>query len=75
MLEPETTEAEREELHQNDEDTTWFGISRESGGYPLFQDYGRYADLMLNNSHRSGAVERDTRFPSIVSVVGQTGRS
>ena len=74
MLEPTITDAEREELHHDDEDTTWFGISREDAGFPLFQDYGRYANLMVSSSHGT-ATRRDTRFPSLVSFVGETGGS
>ena len=73
VLEPEITEEEQEGLHQKDEDTTWFGISREDN-LPLFQDYGRYANLMLGSSH-NGTGGRDTRCPSLVSFVGQTGES
>lgn len=71
VLEPEITEEEQEGLHQDDEDTTWFGINREDG-LPLFQDYGRYANLMLSSS-QNGTGGRDTRCPSLVSFVGQTG--
>ena len=74
VLEPETTDAEREELHQEDEDTTWFGISREDSVYTLFQDYGSYANLMVDSTHGSKNGGRDTRFPSLVSFVGETGR-
>jgi energy-coupling factor transporter ATP-binding protein EcfA2 len=61
------------------------GIERtHSNGPPVFQDYGRFTDLMsstdpakrghqnlfgLDSSRRS----RDTRTPSLVSFVGQTG--
>ena len=75
VLEPTITDAEREELHLNDEDTTWFGISREDAGFPLFQDYGRYANLMMSSSHGAAVSRRDTRFPSLVSFVGETGGS
>lgn len=75
ILEPKRTEAEEEELHQKDEATTWFGVIREDGEPPLFQDYGRCANLMTNTSSRSRWMtgERDTRIPSLVSFVGQTG--
>jgi hypothetical protein len=82
-LESKPTEAEQEQLHKKDEDTGWFGILREEGELPLFQDYGRYASLMASTTTRSvwnsplqshpGAAQRDTRFPSLVSFVGQTG--
>ena len=82
VLESKPTDAEQEQLHVKDQDTGWFGILREEGELPLFQDYGRYASLMASttrstwNSHsqlHSGNAQRDTRFPSLVSFVGQTG--
>ena len=80
ILSPNTTEAEQDMLLYNDQSTTWFGIVREDGELPLFRDYGRYGDLMINTLHSgrgtnsSGAmVSHDTRYPSLVSFVGQTG--
>lgn len=77
---PNITDAEQNILHQNDENTTWFGIIREDGELPLFRDYGRYGDLMTNplrsgkTSNSSTAIMgHDSRYPSIVSFVGQTG--
>lgn len=61
------------------------GVERSSGkGPPMFQDYGRFGDLMSatdpmkrghRNSHglRGSQRIRDTRTPSLVSFVGQTG--
>ena len=46
ILTAKTNATEQEELHNNDQKTTWFGIIREDGELPLFQDYGRYANLM-----------------------------
>jgi len=56
-------------LHAEDEDTTWFGIARDAGNMPIFQDYGRYAALMAS----SASGESRTRFPRLVSFIGQTG--
>lgn len=80
ILTPKITDAEQEILHQKDQDTIWFGIIREDGQLPLFRDYGRYGDLMVNTS-LSGRTESssmatrsyDTRYPSLVAFVGQTG--
>lgn len=81
VLEVKTTDEEQAVLHQNDQDTTWFGITRHDGELPIFQDYGRYATLMTNTSRSErsrdfmGVMDgRDTRYPSLVSFVGQTGK-
>ena len=59
----------QEKMHLEDEDTTWFGIARDATGRPIFQDYGRYATLIANSASR----EYRTRFPRLVSFIGQTG--
>ncbi|KAI9701837.1 MAG: hypothetical protein M1836_001181 [Candelina mexicana] len=69
VLEPNTTEAQQEALHKKDENTTWFGVVRDPMDEPVFQDYGRYANIMAEGS--SGV--RSSRYPSLVSFVGQTG--
>jgi len=74
-----TSQHEIKLLHEKDEDTTWFGILREDTGFPSFQDYGRYASLMAESARSpmspnglwNGA--RDSRCPSLVSFVGETG--
>ena len=80
ILEVQTTSAQQQVLHENDEGTTWFGVIREDIELPIFRDYGRFAALMADTLHplfryssdgTSGA--RDHRFPSLVSFVGQTG--
>ena len=65
---PEDTE-ELSRLHLEDEDTTWFGIEKDAGGQPIFQDYGRYPALMAETKQPNGGV----RYPQLVSFVGQTG--
>jgi energy-coupling factor transporter ATP-binding protein EcfA2 len=59
----------QERMHLEDEDTTWFGISRDATGRPIFQDYGRYSTLIANGA----SSEHRTRFPRLVSFIGQTG--
>jgi hypothetical protein len=73
VLESEITEIEQEEMLREDENTTWFGITRESGESPIFQDYGRYGQIMsdIKLSHAHGA--KETLYPGLVSFVGQTG--
>jgi predicted RNA-binding Zn-ribbon protein involved in translation (DUF1610 family) len=71
ILEPKRTTEEQEELHRNDEDTTWFGIARDSSGLPVFQDYERYATIMEQSRSAEGTV----RYPQLVSFIGQTGKN
>lgn len=80
VLEWKITDEEQNILHRNDRDTAWFGIVREQGELPFFQDHGRYSSLMTNTSRHERVLSstnvvggRDTRYPSLVSFVGQTG--
>ena len=66
---PPTDTDELEALHIDDEDSTWFSIARNSSNLPTFQDHGRYAMLMAN----SALLEHGTRYPQLVSFIGQTG--
>lgn len=76
ILELRTNAEQQNVLHQDDEDTTCFGIVRENAELPVFQDYGRYARIMadtqgvLSGQHLN---THDQRYPSLVSFVGQTG--
>ncbi|KAK6860680.1 hypothetical protein PG995_004316 [Apiospora arundinis] len=83
VLSPPTDNWVREQLYKDDEVTSWFGVDRPEGNEPLvFQDYGRFADLMAITDpvrgqpsfmERWAEVDRDRRTPSLVSFVGQTG--
>lgn len=73
VLESDITEMEQEHMHNKDENTTWFGIIREKGEMPLFQDYGRYAQIMSDITSRDAHGAPETRYPGMVSFVGQTG--
>ncbi|KAF7536915.1 hypothetical protein G7054_g4138 [Neopestalotiopsis clavispora] len=83
VLSPPTDGRERERLYKADEATAWFGIERpEDNSPPVFQDYGRFSDLMgitdPLKKQRSFVEQwtpddRDRRTPSLVSFVGQTG--
>ncbi len=68
-LEANLTDREQAMLHVQDEDTSWFGAWKDEKDDMVFQDYGRYANLMAENSAR----ERKIRYPALVSFVGQTG--
>ena len=69
IFEPPEDSNELSRLHIEDEDTTWFGVEKDSGGRPMFQDYGRYAALMAETKQPSSGV----RYPQLVSFIGQTG--
>jgi hypothetical protein len=82
VLNPQLKEEQREKLHHDDIDTTWFGVVREGGEHPVFQDYGRYADLVAGvKDLRLGSVSAlstssdysEALYPSLVSFVGETG--
>ena len=68
-LEADLTDMEQAMLHIKDEDTSWFGAWKDEQDNMVFQDYGRYANLMADTSAR----ERKLRYPALVSFVGQTG--
>lgn len=82
VLNSQLKEAQQEKLHMDDVDTTWFGVVREGHERPLFQDYGRYANLVagIKNLHL-GSIStlssisdcNEALYPSLVSFVGQTG--
>ncbi|KAF2211774.1 hypothetical protein CERZMDRAFT_42792 [Cercospora zeae-maydis SCOH1-5] len=60
-----------QKLHEDDEATKWFGVSKDPTGRPIFDDYGRYATLMSSISPVS--IHHDeTRYPQIVSFIGIT---
>ncbi|KAK5360276.1 hypothetical protein LTS13_010366 [Exophiala xenobiotica] len=69
ILQPPSDAQELTQLHIEDEDTTWFGIEKDVGGQPIFQDHGRYAALMAETKQPGTSV----RYPQLVSFVGQTG--
>jgi hypothetical protein len=72
IMESILTDDEQAEKHRDDENTTWFGVLREKGELPMFQDYGCYANLMASVAG-GDAVGVETKFPGSVSFVGQTG--
>jgi hypothetical protein len=69
ILTPPTSHSEQQLLHIADEDTTWFGLTKDKDNQSMFEDYGRYSTIMAdsnNGEHRS-------RYPQLVSFIGQTG--
>lgn len=70
ILEPPSSINEQDALYKDDEDTTWFGVSRNRAGEPVFEDYERYATLMAE----SPSLVPRVRYPQLVSFIGQTGK-
>jgi len=56
-------------LHVEDEDTTWFGLTRDKENRSTFEDYGRYSAIMAESNNG----EHQFRYPQLVSFIGQTG--
>lgn len=82
VLNPQLKEEQREKMHIDDIDTTWFGVVREGHERPMFQDYGRYAtivagvkNLRLEATPSLSPISDgdEALYPSLVSFVGQTG--
>jgi energy-coupling factor transporter ATP-binding protein EcfA2 len=69
ILTPPKEHVEQQMLHAEDEDTTWFGVVRNNQNSPAFQDYGRYSAIMAD----SNSGEFKSRYPHLVSFIGQTG--
>ncbi|KAI9769094.1 MAG: hypothetical protein M1840_004445 [Geoglossum simile] len=63
------TSQEQMELHQQDENTTWFGVVGEGMEQLVLHDYGRFGDLIAE--FREGRHRK--RYPRLVSFVGETG--
>jgi len=70
MAEP-TNDSDQERQHQDDEDTTWFGLDRDASGDPVLAEYRRYVAIMLESAIEPGK----SRYPALVSFIGQTGMS
>ncbi|KAI0888236.1 uncharacterized protein GGS22DRAFT_95044 [Annulohypoxylon maeteangense] len=69
ILEPSKNENDHEQELQSDDDTTWFGVGRDSANQPVFQDHGRFANLMSESQTQ----DLGNRYPQLVSFIGQTG--
>lgn len=71
IFEPSASIDEQDAMYKDDEDTTWFGISRNRAGDSIFEDYERYATLMTESLSSTPGI----RYPQLVSFIGQTGKS
>ncbi|KAI0913516.1 hypothetical protein F4823DRAFT_558846 [Ustulina deusta] len=68
ILDPKRNDHDHEKELQHNDDTTWFGVERDSSNQAIFQDHGRFTTLMTE-SHTS---ELGNRYPQLVSSIGQT---
>lgn len=64
-----TNEGDSIKQHQEDVDTTWFGLDRDEGGDPILSEYRRYAAVMMDCMQDAS----DRRYPRLVSFIGETG--
>ncbi|KAF1847324.1 uncharacterized protein K460DRAFT_278260 [Cucurbitaria berberidis CBS 394.84] len=69
ILTPPKEHLTQEALHREDEDTTWFGLARDKDNKAILQDYGRYTAIMAE----SYTGDYQSRYPQLVSFIGQTG--
>lgn len=69
ILRPSTDRHTKRTQTDVDEDTKWFGLGRNSQNVPVFQDYGLFSTIMAE----SDTGQFKSRYPSIVSFIGQTG--
>ncbi|TKA71655.1 hypothetical protein B0A55_05295, partial [Friedmanniomyces simplex] len=70
ILQPPITSGKLRQLHDDDSDTLWFGVTKDDSGVPRFEDHGRYASLMANSPSTSGT--NSAKYPQLVSFVGVT---
>ncbi|KAI9789319.1 MAG: hypothetical protein M1816_006208 [Peltula sp. TS41687] len=70
ILEPPQDAATLKILHEEDQDTRWFGVvkSQQRGGASQFRDFRRYAQLMLDSRPLTGGL----RYPKLISFIGDT---
>jgi len=59
ILHPTKRADQIQKLHEDDESTKWFGVTRDLTGRPIFEDYSRYATLMTD----APSVENGSRYP------------
>jgi hypothetical protein len=55
--------------HVHDPDSAWFGVDPDAPDAPVFCDYGQYASIIGNTAMG----EFKTRYPRLVSFIGQVG--
>ncbi|KAF3928430.1 hypothetical protein ABW20_dc0100686 [Dactylellina cionopaga] len=65
ILEPRVEEQEQEAMHGQDDDTAWFAVVKDESDDLVFQDLGRYGNIV------SGL--RKKCYPALVSFIGPTG--
>lgn len=68
IMNPPSSHQTLVQMHNSDEETTWFGITRDANGRPFLEDWETFSSLMDGSP-------RDTymhKYPQLVSFVGQT---
>ncbi|KAF7511091.1 hypothetical protein GJ744_005322 [Endocarpon pusillum] len=69
VIEPSVNDAEQNQLHIADDDTTWFGVLPDQAGELMFHDFGRYEEFLAQSMFTTKLAQ----FPSLLSFVGPTG--
>jgi energy-coupling factor transporter ATP-binding protein EcfA2 len=69
IIEPTASEQEQQQMHLEDENTSWFGVLADSAGDLYFHDWGRYEEFFA----QSRAGSKNVQFPGLISFVGPTG--
>jgi hypothetical protein len=64
---PPNDPEQQQKLHKSDAESKWFGATINSDDEPALHDYGRFPAIMRESS------TGHTRWPQLVSFVGQTG--
>jgi hypothetical protein len=77
ILDPPSSLDTLKKLHEDDAGSKWFGVERSENPHPVthlhtpvFRNYGRYATLMAESRPSNGC----TRYPQLVSFIGQTSK-
>lgn len=72
IFQPPEEKSELQKLHQDDEETLWFGVEilKDDKEKCTFIDNGRYTSLMAMTKQPTAT----ERYPLLVSFVGQTGK-
>lgn len=69
IIEPTASEQEQQQMHLDDDNTSWFGVLADSAGELYFHDWGRYEEFLA----QSRAGSKGVQFPGLISFVGPTG--
>ncbi|KAG0647770.1 hypothetical protein D0Z07_6642 [Hyphodiscus hymeniophilus] len=73
IFEEKMDDTEKMKLDAKDVETTWLGMTLGPKDVLTLSHSGRYADLMANNGPSGNFMHHKTRYPGLVSFVGQVG--